>query len=191
MKDRILNIVGIIFLVFGITAVINTSLSNPKGILWFCYLGLIILGIGFLKKDHFLIESQLNILTLPLIIWMFDFIYFLIFKHSLLNIVDYFFVSGPILPKIITSQHLFTIPLALYAIKFIKPVSKGSWKLSLIQVSIIFIISRILSNYEENINWAYHTSLNLNLPYYPLFWFAIIFTIIILTNSLLKKIIKS
>ena len=190
-ENKTANIVGIIFLIFGVVSIVNSFfLKNFQGILWFCYISLIILGIGFLKKNHFLIKSQLNIIAIPLIIWTFDFIYFLIFKHSLLNIVDYFFLSGPILSKIITLQHIFTIPLAIYTIKFIKPISKNSWKLSFIQAAIIFILSRIFSNPEQNLNWVYHTSLNLNLPYYPIFWFAGIFFMIISTNFLLKKIIK-
>jgi len=185
-------IVGIIFLIFGVVAIMNAFfLKNFQGILWFCYISLIILGIGFLRKNHFLIKSQINILAIPLLIWTFDFIYFLIFKHSLLNIVNYFFLPGQILSKIITIQHVFTIPLAFYAIKFIKPISKNSWKLSFIQAAIIFILSRIFSNPEQNLNWVYRTSLNLNIPYYPLFWFIGIFFMTILTNFFLKKILKS
>ena len=186
-----INVIGFIFLIFGITAIIDTFfVYGSVHILWFCYIGLILLGIGFLKRNHLLIESQLNILTIPLIIWAFDFTYFLIFGNSLLNIVDYFFEQGPILAKIITLQHLFTIPLAIYGMRFIKPKQKNSWMLSFIQVVIIFIITRVLTSYEDNVNWVYHTSLNLGIPYYSLFWFSIIFIIILATNFFLKKLQK-
>lgn len=183
-----INIVGGLFFILGTIAITNTSFwYGPQHILWFCYWGLAIMGIGFLKRNHVLIESQLNILTIPLIVWAFDFIYYILFGHSLLNIVSYFFEPGPILAKIITSQHLFTIPLALYTIRFIKPKSKNSLKFSMLMIFILFILSRLLTNYEHNINWVYHTSLNLGIPYYPLFWFGIMFVIIYLTNFLLKK----
>ena len=187
-KEKIPNIAGVIFLVFGMIAVLNAvKLGDVPGILWFCYIGLIILGIGFLKKSYFLVESQLNILIIPLTVWAFDFIYFIIFGKSLLNIVGYFFEPGPILGKVITLQHLFTIPLALYSLYFIRPKIKNSWIFSIVQVSILFVITRILTTPERNINWVYHTSLNLTVPYYPLFWFVIIFVMIFLTNFLLRK----
>ena len=187
-KERITNSVGAIFLIFGTIAILNAvKLGDVPGILWFCYMGLIILGIGFLKKSYFLVESQLNILMIPLTIWVFDFIYFIIFGKSLLNIVDYFFIAGPIPGKIITSQHLFTIPLALYSLRFITPKRKNSWIFSIVQISILFVITRILTNPERNINWVYHTSLNLTIPYYPLLWFFLVFVMIFLTNFLLRK----
>src|SRR3989344_6323202 len=190
MKDKSLtNIIGVIFLLFGITAIINTSFEyGIKYILWFCYLGLIILGIGFLSRSKTIIESQINILAIPLLIWTFDFIYYLIFGHSLLNIVGYFFEKGPLLSKIITTQHIFTIPLAIYARKFIKSKSKNPWIFSFIQISIIFVISRIISNYVDNLNWVYNTSLNLNIQYYPVFWFLFMFTMIIITNKIIKEV---
>lgn len=185
-KEILLKIIGIIFLVFGIIAIINTlSLGNYSGILWFCYLGLIIIGIGVLRKNTSLIESQLNILLIPQIIWIIDFVYFIINGYSLFNIVDYFFIQGPILSKIITIQHLFAIPLSLISIALIKEKKEG-WKISIMQITIFFILIRILTTSEENINWVYHTSLNLGLAYYPIFWFAGTIAMIFITNLLLK-----
>ncbi len=188
-NELIPNIVGAIFLAFGIIAIINQILLKDfVAILWFCYVGLIIIGVGFLKKNKFLIKSQLNILLIPLIIWGFDFLYYLIFEVSLLNIVDYFFLPGPILSKIITTQHLFTIPLAVYSLRFIKSKTENAKLFSITQVSILFILSIIFSNPEKNINWVYHTPLNLNLPFYSVVWFIVVFGMIFITDKILKKI---
>ncbi len=191
IKERFIDFTGGLFFIFGLTAIINSFLFyGIQHVLWFCYAGLILMGIGFLKRNHLLVESQLNILSVPLIVWTIDFFYFLIFNHSLLNIVDYFFEPGPLLSKVITSQHLFTLPLAVYAIRFIPPKSENSWKFSFIQVSIIFLISRVLTDYEQNINWVYHTSLNLGIPsnYYAGLWFVMVFIMILVTNLALRKI---
>jgi len=175
-------------MVFGISAILNDIiLKNNSIILWLCYPSLIILGAGFIAKSRFLIKSQLNILTIPLLIWTTDFIFFIITKNSFLGISDYFFQQGMLTSKIITSQHLFTIPLALFSIKFVPQKTKKSWIFSLIFISIMFILSRIIGSSENNLNFSYNF-LNLNIPFYPLFWFLAISCLIFLTNFILKKL---
>lgn len=188
-EGLIINFTGILFLTFGILAIINTLImGNPYGILWFCYPGLIILGLGFVLKKRILVESQMNILLIPLSIWTIDFIYYLFFNHSLFNIVDYFFTTNNTFSKIITLQHLFTIPLALYSIKFIKPKKNKSYLISFIYAIIIFLLTRLLTSTELNMNWVYRTSLNLTIPFYPIFWMFGIFLMIFLTNKMIKRI---
>ena len=187
-KEQIIpKLTGTIFLIFGITAIINQLLENNlPGILWFCYTGLIIMGIGFLLNNKTLIKSQLNILLIPLIFWTIDFLSIAIFKENFLGITNYFFEFGKILPKIITSQHLFTIPLAIYALRFITGKSKHDRIFSIIQITIIYIITKALTLQEKNINWIYKTSLDVAIPYYSLAWFGTVILMIFLSNKILK-----
>jgi len=116
-ESIILLLIGAAFFSLGYSAVINTAVNeNTDGILWFCYAGLMLMGIGVLGRKPNLILSQLNILVIPLIFWNIDFFAFLINGESLFGIVDYFFEVGPIISRIITLQHLFTLPLAFYAL---------------------------------------------------------------------------
>ena len=187
-RDLIPLITGIIFLIFGIGAIINfIFLKNYSLILWICYPSLILLGTGFLFKNRILITSQLNILTIPLLIWTLDFIYFFITKNSLLGISDYFFNQYFWTSKIITSQHLFTVPLSFYSLKYIPGKARNSWRISIAMITLIFILSRTITSFEENINFAY-SFFGFKISFYPLIWFFITSTLIIFTNYIIEKL---
>ena len=188
-KNTITTITGIIFLTFGIWAIFNGIyiLKNPSIILWICHIGLLLLGIGFLTKNKTLIQTQLNILTIPLIIWTIDFVYYLFTNQSLLDITGYFFQQEYLSSKIITSQHLFTIPLSLFSMRFIKKSAKNSIIISMIFITLIFLISRTLGAPDENINLVY-SLLRLNGAYYSIIWFLVVSIMIIITNSTIKKL---
>ena len=90
--------------------------------------------------------SQVYILTIPLLIWNIDFFYWLIFDKPLWGITDYFFVNNVFnLGKVISLQHLFTIPLSIYAANLIGVKRRDAWKWSFIQIILVF------SFYENNI----------------------------------------
>ncbi len=104
-KRLIINLIGFFYLLFGVSAIVNTIYQNNSApLLWFCYVGMILLGIGALRKDSLLVASQLNILAIPLIVWTIDLIYGLIMGQTLFGVVDYFFLPGPLLGKIIGSE---------------------------------------------------------------------------------------
>ncbi len=194
-KDNFFRFAGILFLIIGITAVINTLYQNTQrdlglaSILWFSCIGMILLGIGTLKKDSSLILSQLNILGIPYIFWNIDFYYHLIKGHSLFNIADYFFIEGPLLGKIISSQHLITVPLALVLIYLIGLKRKDAWKLSFIQLIIVFFATRLVTTYEENVNCVFSNCANFDFGFwYPLQWFMAMFLLVFVTNWIVVKL---
>lgn len=181
------------FLLLGISAVINTIYQgHPQGILWFCYIGITIIGIGILKKDSSLIASQLNILFIPLIIWTVDFFYFVLTGNELFGIVTYFFnPTFPVISKVISLQHIFTIPISIYVLYKLKVKKINVWKVSLIQLALIFFITRILTQPENNINCVYKSCMNfaVSILPYPLVWFISAFLLVIITNYLLNKLL--
>lgn len=199
-KKIILNFMGIIFLILGISAIINTIYHEKIGlapIIWLCYIGIILISLAVLTRNSLLLLSQINILAIPLITWNIDFYSILIFNKSLFNIADYFFIAGPIIGKIITSQHLFTIPLSIYALYLMKTDKSYEWKIhkdyawiiSFLQVSLIFFITRIISNEEKNINCVFKSCIKVQFGYYPLVWFSIFFIIIFITNLIIINLI--
>ncbi|MBS3083756.1 hypothetical protein J4423_03055 [Candidatus Pacearchaeota archaeon] len=193
MKSKIvINSIGIIFLIFGIAAIINTILNIEKRfapILWLSYICLILLAIGVLRKDSSLIASQITIIGIPYLLWNIDFFYQLITKSSLLGITDYLFKSVPITDKIISLQHIFNLPLSLIALHLIKLKRTDFWIISITQITIVFIISRLTTTYKENVNCVYHNCANFSfgLPYI-LEWFLAYLIMITLTSYLIKKI---
>jgi len=190
-KNIVINSIGILFLILGIGAIINTIYCDCgyAPILWICYIALVLIGIGALRKDDLLVMSQLNILAIPLVVWSVDFFYILITGGSLLGVADYFFLPGPIISKIITTQHLFTIPLGIYLLYLIKIKNKKAWSVSIIEVGVLFFASRFFTLPSENVNCAYYSCANFSLPiYYPLVWFASYFAMIFLVNFVLMRV---
>lgn len=188
-REKIVPFVtGLIFLIYGISAVTNGIfiLKNYFIIVWFCHIGLILLGIGFLTRNKTIIDSQINILAIPLIIWTLDFIQFLFGGKSIFGISEYFFQQVAITSKIITSQHLFTLPLSIYSRRFVKKTKGNSILLSILLTIPVYIISRIIGE-RMNINLSYHVA-NMKIEYYPLVWFMVVFVMIFLTNYLLNSL---
>lgn len=189
-NNKPLLFIGIFFIFMGILAIFNSVYENKAyQVLWLCYLSLILIGIAIIYKNSKLIVSQLNIVTIPLIVWSIDFFYILITGNSLWVIADYFFALDNVLSKIIALQHIITIPLSLYALYHIKIKEKRAWIISVIQITAIFILTRLFVSKELNTNWAYFPG---QLPYpqflpYPITWLAAMFLMILVTNIVLNK----
>ena len=188
-KYLILDIIGVFFLALGIAAIANSMYNqNPTQILYMCYFGLILIGIGILTKRSYIIMSQVYILAIPLLIWTIDFLYWLIIRKPLWGITDYYFINTAFdLGKSVSLQHLFTVPLAIYAASLIGVKRKDAWKWSFIQVILIFAAVSLLSPPEANINCVFNPCINvyLGLPY-KLTWFLIIFSMTFITSILLN-----
>lgn len=194
-KSILLNILGIFFLAFGLLAMVNSLINEqPTQILYMCYLGLVFIGIGILTRKSFIIMSQLYILTIPLLFWDIDFLYHFIFNKSLLGITDYFFVNNAFtIGKIISLQHLFTLPLAIYAVSLIGVKRRDAWKWSFFQIILVFLAVSFISPAELNINCVFKPCLNVEsgLPY-GLTWFLAIFamtflSVLVLNYFLVRK----
>jgi len=176
-KGVALNVIGVIFLIFGIGAWVNYTLTfDLNKIFWMCYLSLIIMGIGALRKNAYVIMSQVYILALPLIIWDIDFIFRLFSGTPLFGITDYFFWGDFNFGKFIVLQHLFSVPLAIFAARNIGLERKDAWKVSLIQIALVYITVSSFVPKEHNINCIFTSCVNtsLGLPY-PLIWFVVFF----------------
>jgi len=191
-KKIILIVLGIFFIFLGIVGYANSIYQGyPGQILWFCYLVLLLIGIGMLIQNSTLIVSQLNIMAIPLIIWSIDFLYVLVTGNELFGIATYFLIPGPILGKIVTSQHLFTLPLAIFALYLIKIKGKGAWKFSFVELAVVFFVTRLITLEEYNINCVYRNCLNFNIgpvSLYPLTWFVFAFALVLITNFIINKI---
>lgn len=188
-KNIFLTLLGIYFLLLGITAIaISIYRQVPSQILYACYSGIILIGIGILTKKSFIISSQVYILAIPLLVWDIDFIHWLIFNKPLWGITNYFFFNfSATIDKFVSLQHLYTIPLAIYAIKLIGMKRRDAWKLSFIQLIVIFILVAAISAPNLNINCVFYSCININygLPYI-LVWFLVSFSMVSITALILN-----
>ena len=102
------------------------------------------------------------------------------------------FIPGNTVGKIVGLQHILTIPLCIAALYLMPIKTIHSWRLSFAQMSSIFIVTRFLTPYESNINYAYKLGFSdaVPSPFYPLYWFITIFIVIVFTNVLLIRLLK-
>jgi len=188
-KTITLVLLGAFFLILGITAIILSLYRQmPSQILYACYVGIILIGIGILTKKSFIILSQIYILAIPSLIWSIDFIHWLIFNRPLWGITNYFFIdTSAILDKFVSLQHLYLIPVSIYAVKLIGVKRKDAWKLSLIELTILFAAVVILSPPALNVNCVFSSCMNINfgMPY-TLVWFLVSFGMVGITALLLN-----
>lgn len=189
-ENLLLNSMGFLFLFLGIIAIINSIyIKEPLHVFWMCYISLVLIGAGILLRNVYLVLSQIYILAIPILLWDIDFIHWLIFQQPLWGITDYFFLNMNFtLGKIISLQHLFTLPLAIFAVKKIGAKKTDAWKLSFLQILIVFALTIIFTPEESNINCIFNPCMNipLNLPY-EIAWFALFFGAILITKFSIDK----
>ncbi len=177
---------GIFLVIIGILAFFNVFYYGDISIIfWFCYLSVPLAGVGILLNNSTLVKSQLYILAIPDLIWTIDLIYYLLNGRSFLGIIDYLFLPGHILPKIVTLQHIITVPIMFYSLILFKNEKTESWKISIFQVMLVFILTKIFTSQEANINCVYNLcgSLYANLGMlYPFLWFAMSFLMIYISR---------
>lgn len=174
-KNKILaSVIGSYFLILGIVAIAKSLYrETPFQLFYACYIGLVLIGMGILAKKSVIVLSQIYILAIPLLIWTVDFLYLLAFKQPLWNITNYFFsVDSSLLDKFVTLQHLYTIPLSIYALKLIGLEKIDARKWSFIQLILMFILVLIFSPPIMNINCVFSSCIDIEfgLPY-SLIWF--------------------
>ena len=191
-KSIFLFVVGVLYLLLGVGGIMNTLNQDSFGlapILWLCYMVMILIGIGVLTRNSLLVLSQLNIIFIPFLIWNLDFFFILFTGNPLFDVANYFFIPGPLIGKLITSQHIFTLPILIYTLYLLKIEEKRAWIISIVQIAFVFVITRMVSSPDENINCVFKSCTNFEfIGYYPLVWFVVFFMMIYVTNYLLTKI---
>ena len=189
--NALLIALGIVYILLSALAFYN-ALKYPgfTGILWFSYTAFVLVGVGLLTRNSYLLGSQLNIIMLPYLFWTVDFFYVLITNQSLFGITDYFFASEPLINQIVSIQHIFIVPIVLFGIYLLKIKRNDFWKLSAAQVVIFFFLSRLFSTSTENINCAFENCLPFLIPIslYPFAWLLAYGIMIALTTLFLTKI---
>ncbi|MEK6881007.1 MAG: hypothetical protein AABY22_15420 [Nanoarchaeota archaeon] len=195
-KNRISKVIGIYFLSLGVFSILYSALvrKNPDQILWLCYIALVLFGFGILAKNKNLTVSQLSIQFFPLIVWNTDFFYEMITNKPLWGMTSYFFTPyHPLIAKFITLQHIYTIPLSLFAIYLIRTKERFNYKkiflISFIQMLAVFILGKLFTDPEKNMNCVFHACIPLISPIpYELLWFAVVFVIIVLSTIIFTSL---
>jgi hypothetical protein len=196
MKKREIVLYGIAAILSATFILIVIKLIISKDmpqILWMCYISILLIIVGILKKNSSLILSQVIILAIPALFWVFDFIYLLFTENSLIGIAGYF-PNQTILEKIVSFQHFYTFILALIALYLIKV--KKNYKillLSLAEVVVIFFLTLLFAAGNEHdincINLTCVKIVNLNFLPYHLMWFILLFSFIVLSYFIITTLL--
>jgi hypothetical protein len=190
-KVIILNVLGILFILWGILAVANAILQpqeNNAGILWICYIALFAIGFGIILKSDHLLVAQVNIIAVPFLVYLLDFVYRFSTGSSLFGITDYLFLEWPPISKIVSMQHLFTIPLTLFALYLIKIKRRDYYLMSFFELIIVFLATYLFTNPADNINCVFSSCIPVSLTgIYYFDWFIGIFIVVFVTNEIIIR----
>lgn len=189
-KERIfLRSLGVFFILLGIGAMLTSSwYGNQGSILWFCYIGLSMIGIGLISLNSNIVFVQLNIMLIPLIGWDIDFLAMLFTNTSPLGFTGYFFEGHPLLLRAISLQHFYTLPLVFFALYIMGNKRKDLWKWSALEMAGIFLLSRVFTEPANNVNCAFRSCVDIgfSLPY-PVTWFIVAFIMVVITNFAITR----
>ena len=190
-KKVLLIVIGIIFLAYGLFAMgYAIYRGKPDWIFWACYVVMVIIGIGAFMRRGYLIAVGLNVVATYLIVWDIDFLYQLIFNKPLWGITNYFFKELLTPARIISFEHLFLVPLGLFAIYLAGLKRKDHWKISIIAAVAVIGATLLLTNPIYNVNCAFESCLPIfsNVPYYPLIWMIFIIATIFVNAFIINKL---
>ncbi len=189
-KRIILNTIGVVFIAWGLIAIIKSiSEGIPDKVFWMSWQGLIIIGIACLRRNGFLMSTQLNILAIPTILWSIDLAYALATGQFIFGLSANFFSYSSVVKKIILMEHLIIFPFTIYSLYTIKLERTDMWKISVLQLVLIFFLTIFLTSPETNVNCAFESCLTFTLPNYQIIWFVFMLSSIAITNILIANII--
>lgn len=185
-KEFILNVSGVFLVFIGIFSMFYSAWAGRVWeVIWLCYIGVLLIGVGIFMRKDYLIVSQFNILLIPSLLWSFDFFYIFFTGESLLNLANYFFFEGRgMIENFISLQHLYAIPLAVLGLYLVGVKRKDAWKFSLLEMAAIFVLSRAFTPESANMNCVFRNCLSFGVGQIPyeLVWFVVVILGVLLVN---------
>jgi hypothetical protein len=179
-RDFTLWVIFSIISFFYIVMIVDLIISgHPIDLFWTCYIAIPLILFGLIKKNSNLILSQVIILGLNDLVWIFDFACLIILGHTVIGINQVvFFPIQTWIEKLGNIQHLFIVPLSLVALSILKiKRSYKIWLFSFIEMSVFFIATLLFVPPEETANCVHQTCINIPLNFlpYPVIWFLFTF----------------
>jgi hypothetical protein len=185
-KELILDILGWFFIALGLVSVIShVVFGNWRYAVWFCNHAMIITGIAVLCRNRFWLTAMLNWSLIPVSLWAIDFVGKVLFDVYIFGMTEYMFV-GIGWMNIIGLQHLFTVPLMLYAMHLIGKPSQNAWLGTTLHAAILWVVSYFFITPDYNINCAHTACQPMQwLPYYTVLWPVVAVLLFYISNKLL------
>ena len=201
-KESALKGLGVFFIFVGILSIATAVREGRfEEVIWVCYAGTLLMGLGFLFGWRGIARAQMNILFIIWVLWTVDALLFL-FGIEWLGISSYLFLNRGAVLTFISLQHIYGLVLGILGIwlmgsdganrvkkkesEGVKSGSKGdregwgsAWKLSLIEMGLIFILSRLFTPVERNLNCVFRSCISgvlegISVAGWVLVWVAVV-----------------
>ena len=192
-KNTLLNAIGILLIVFFI---IRTIFLINEGsfadIFWLCNHAPLVLGIAILFRSGFWITAEISFVFAGVFIWVADYFSKILFNIHVFGSTDYLFpITNQGFFYVTSLVHLFSLPLAIWALFLINKKEASAWKGAIIHAIILIPFTVYFREYNLNcflepcISWIPSFYL------YPLVAFVGYFILFVIpVNKILVKLLK-
>lgn len=145
-----------LFLLWILVSVAWYRRYNPRYLLWFCDITLLMTAIGLFLHSGMLVTAQLTAILLFHTGWNLDFWLFLLCGYLPIGSTGYMFYHDlTLLEKSLSFfNHVFIVPLAFWG-AYILGTPKRAWLVQCAQTFLIFLLTYFFTRPEENINWMF------------------------------------
>jgi hypothetical protein len=184
--ERTRLILGIVFIIFAITGMVDSFIFyGANSYFWICYPALLLIGLALLINNNQILQSQFIILAVVDFIWTIDFISVL-FGRDLFGVTS-FVLDQHIVPRIVSMQHLFVVPIIFFFI-YKKKINYYIPIISAVEVAILYVFTIMLTEEKSNINCVFRSCvpIEFSASIYPYVWFGLYFAFILIAYGLMN-----
>jgi hypothetical protein len=149
-----LSVLGCFLLVaYILIAIAWCRRYDPRQLLWFCDIAVLLTALGLLFRSRMLIMAQLTAIVFYHAVWNIDFWSILVFSKSPIGSASYMFYAdlGLVEKSLSLFTHVFIIPVALFGV-YILDAPQRAWLIQWAQTFLILLLTYFLTFPEENIN---------------------------------------
>lgn len=193
-KNTLLNAIGISLIIFFI---IRTIFLINEGsftdIFWLCNHAPLILGIAILFRSGFWITAEISFVFAGVFIWVADYFSKILFNIHVFGSTSYLFpITNQGFFYVTSLIHLFSLPLALWALFLINKKEPSAWKGAVIH-AIVLIPFAVYFREQYNLNCFLEPCISWipDFYLYPVMAFIGYFILFVIpVNKILVKVLK-
>ena len=129
-KDVLLNIIGVLLILFFVIRTIFLIKDGSfQDIFWLCNHAPLIFGIAILFRSSFWITAEISFVFIGVLVWVIDYFSKIIFDFHIFGSTAYLFlITNQGFFYVTSLIHLFSLPLAIWALLLIKKKEPSAWK---------------------------------------------------------------
>lgn len=188
--DSLKILAGINFFFGLFSIVVFIKLGVFHYFFWLCNHQSFIYAIAIWGRSARWLSAELSIALIPQLLWCLDFVSYLVFGRFIWGITEYMFLEDYAFSTYLVSlQHFVLVPLALYALCKIGRPSLRDWRLSLVHLSVLAVITVLFTASQYNVNCVFENACVPYLPktvfLWPVVWSGMVIMMTWITNRFL------